>query len=120
MKKILLLFVGFFVFGLSACTSNVDDTVKPVNDKIDDVVDDNENTLLKLTLEELAMYDGKDGMDAYIAVNGIIYDVTGNSAWTNGTHQGNVAGTDVSEVINNAPHGDAVLDDLNVIGEIVE
>ena len=33
------------------------------------------------TLEELAKYNGKDGNPAYVAVNGIVYDVTNNAAW---------------------------------------
>ncbi len=75
---------------------------------------------LQLTLEELAMYDGKDGNDAYIAVNGTIYDVTGVSAWNEGTHNGGMAGTDVSQLINSAPHGESVLDNLTIVGELIE
>ena len=73
---------------------------------------------LYLTLEELAMYDGQGDNMGYIAVDGVIYDVTGVAAWTGGTHNGNMAGTDVSDVIDNAPHGDSVLDGLTVVGEL--
>jgi predicted heme/steroid binding protein len=35
----------------------------------------------ELTLSELANYDGKDGKPAYIAVNGIVYDVSKEATW---------------------------------------
>ena len=112
MKKVLILvlvIVGVVV--LSACTTD-----KPNGEEKEP-----DNTeLLQLTLEELAMYDGQDGNKAYIAVNGIVYDVTDVAAWTSGSHNGGTAGTDVSSLINNAPHAESVLDNLEVVGEIIE
>jgi predicted heme/steroid binding protein len=35
----------------------------------------------EITLSELADYDGKDGKPAYIAVNGVVYDVSKESTW---------------------------------------
>lgn len=35
----------------------------------------------EITISELAAYDGKDGKPAYIAVNGIVYDVSKESTW---------------------------------------
>lgn len=70
------------------------------------------------TLEELAAFDGKDGNKAYVAVEGVVYDVTGIPAWTGGTHNGNMAGQDVTEAIKNAPHGDSKLADLEVVGQL--
>lgn len=43
------------------------------------------------TLEELKNYDGKEGRKAYIAVDGVVYDVTNVAAWQGGTHHGNNA-----------------------------
>lgn len=123
MKKTLFVILLAFVLVLSSCTtSTTDDMSKdPVDGKEQENMDEKtEENMLMLTLEQLSMYDGKDGNDAYIAVDGVLYDVTGVDAWTNGTHNGNMAGTDVSSVIDNAPHGDSVLEDLEVIGELVE
>jgi len=117
MKKFVLVMVLVFsVFALAACSTDSTGDGKVS----DDGAKDNQDEQLELTIEQLAMYDGKDGMDAYIAVNNVIYDVTDVAAWANGTHNGNMAGTDVTFVIVNAPHGDGVLDDLKVVGKIVD
>lgn len=58
------------------------------------------------TREELAAYDGQDGRQAYIAIDGIVYDVTLVAEWGNKMHAGRfTAGKDYSEEIKNAPHG---------------
>lgn len=76
---------------------------------------------LELTVEELAYYDGKDGRPAYVAVDGIIYDVTDVPEWANGEHKnGLTAGNDLTEEIQQSPHGTSVLDDLPVVGRLVE
>ncbi len=75
---------------------------------------------LELTLEELAKYNGKDGNAAYIAVDGVIYDVSNSKAWENGGHQGYEAGQDLSEQIKSAPHGVGVLAGMPVVGVLVE
>lgn len=75
---------------------------------------------IQLTREELSAYNGEDGQPAYVAIDGIIYDVSGLPSWTGGTHNGNMAGQDLSEAINSAPHGDSKLKGLTVVGELVE
>ncbi|MFO7612667.1 MAG: cytochrome b5 domain-containing protein [Clostridia bacterium] len=73
------------------------------------------------TLTELARYNGNDGMPAYIAVDGIVYDVTNVGAWRNGRHNGFTAGKDLTEEINNiSPHGTSTLAGLPVAGTLSE
>ncbi|ABD99179.1 cytochrome b5 domain-containing protein [Ligilactobacillus salivarius] len=67
------------------------------------------------TLDELKNYDGKEGRKAYIAVDGVVYDVTNVAAWQGGTHHGNNAGNDVSDRIVKAPHGKSTLEKLEVV-----
>ena len=76
---------------------------------------------LELTLEELAEYNGKDGSPAYIAIDGIIYDVSGSSRWKDGEHNGYSAGQDLTEAIKGkSPHGASVLTRMPVVGKIIE
>ena len=75
---------------------------------------------LELTLPELAMFDGKDGNKAYVAVDGKVYDVTGIAAWTEGAHNGAMAGTDISEGIQASPHGLSKLEGLPLVGTLLK
>lgn len=77
---------------------------------------------LDLTLDELAQFDGNDGNKAYIAVDGIIYDVTDHPQWTSGTHRGQFeAGKDYSEEIREIPrHGTSNLDQVEVVGTLID
>ena len=71
------------------------------------------------TLEELSQYDGKDGNPAYVAVDGVVYDVSDKPLWAGGEHQSRVsAGKDLSEEINSSPHGKSKLNDLPVVGKL--
>ena len=72
---------------------------------------------LKLTLEELAAFNGKNGARAYVAVDGIIYDMTDSAAWKNGDHNSFEAGRDLSEAIKNvSPHGVSKLANVKPVG----
>lgn len=72
------------------------------------------------TLDELAEYNGKDGAKAYIAVDGVVYDVSDSKAWKDGMHNGFEAGKDLSEEMRNAPHGLSKLDNLKKVGILAE
>ena len=76
--------------------------------------------VLELTLEELAAFNGKSGARAYVAVDGIIYDVTDSAAWKNGDHNGFEAGKDLTEAIKNvSPHGIGKLANVVEVGKLV-
>ena len=58
-----------------------------------------------MTVEELAKYDGRDGRPAYVAVSGVIYDVSTSSLWQGGNHvDQHQAGQDLTEDLKKAPH----------------
>jgi len=77
------------------------------------------DTLVGMTLSDLAKFDGKDGRKAYVAVDSIIYEVTNVKAWKNGQHNGNKAGTDVTAKISKAPHSKKPLKKLNKVGKLI-
>ena len=67
-------------------------------------------------------YNGKEGQPAYVAVDGVVYDVTNVEAWKDGEHKlGLTAGNELTEEITKqSPHGLKVLEGLPIVGELVE
>ena len=78
------------------------------------------NELPTFTLAELATFNGENGQPAYVAVEGVVYDVSNHPRWQTNEHNGNVAGTDLTEAIKKAPHGTSKLKDLPVVGKLAE
>ena len=75
--------------------------------------------VVKLSAEQLKEFNGKDGKPAYFAVDGVIYDATGNAAWAGGEHQGSLAGNDLSADFAASPHGAETLQKLPRIGILI-
>lgn len=50
-----------------------------------------------ITPEELMMNNGKNGNPAYVAVNGVVYNMSNVPAWAAATHFGMSAGQDLTE-----------------------
>lgn len=73
---------------------------------------------LELTLAELAKFDGKNGQPAYVAVDGVIYDVSNESEWKGGKHEGYSAGKDLTADMKASPHGMGVLKSVPIVGTI--
>ncbi|WP_283680046.1 cytochrome b5 domain-containing protein [Lentilactobacillus sp. Marseille-Q4993] len=80
------------------------------------MADDN---LKEFTKEELAQYDG-NGVRAYVAIDGIVYDVTKEESWEYGKHYGQLAGRDLSKEIEGTPHGKSILGKLPIVGKLVD
>ena len=70
--------------------------------------------------EELSEFNGKGGKPAYVAVDGIVYDVSGKAAWAVGNHfAGLQAGNDLSEVFASCHRGMSyLLEQLPVVGRL--
>jgi len=72
------------------------------------------------TREELRKYDGSNGV-AYIAFRDKVYDVSGSFHWKKGIHQViHRAGYDLTEVLEQAPHGADMLDRFPIVGELLD
>ena len=77
--------------------------------------------LENFTLVELSKYNGVEGNPAYIAVDGIVYDVTNIPQWKNGQHNGFEAGKDLTEEIKNlSPHGVSKLSKAKKVGRLLQ
>lgn len=72
------------------------------------------------SLSELSKYNGKKGNPAYVAVDGIVYDVTNNPAWAAATHFGLEAGNDLTFEFMSCHMEPAILDTLLVVGRLEE
>lgn len=73
----------------------------------------------EFTLDELADYDGRDGQPAYVAYEGVVYDVTESAMWDGGDHEGqHTAGRDLTGEHEDAPH-DVYVTDFPEVGRLV-
>ncbi len=72
---------------------------------------------ITITHEELAGHDGQEGRAAWIAVNGIVYDVT--EKWADGKHHGLEAGRDHTEKFVASGHAQQTLQKLTVVGMLL-
>lgn len=70
------------------------------------------------TLEELSKYNGTNNEKIYVAYQGMVYDVTDRKPWAAGKHNGQVAGTDLTDAIGLSPHGEVVFKELEVVGTL--
>lgn len=70
------------------------------------------------TLQELSRFNGKSGNPAYVAVNGIVYDVTNNATWAAATHFGLTAGRDLTSAFASCHAGQPILSKLKVVGRL--
>lgn len=71
------------------------------------------------TKQELAAYNGKNGSLAYVAVNGIVYDVTNSAAWSAATHFGLSAGNDLTAQFSSCHAGQPILQKLPQVGRMI-
>ncbi|MCB0504959.1 MAG: cytochrome b5 [Cyclobacteriaceae bacterium] len=67
---------------------------------------------------QLAMYNGQDRKEVWIAYNGIIYDVSRSRLWRSGTHYEHWAGQDLTDELKDAPHTEKVFDKFEVVGKL--
>jgi predicted heme/steroid binding protein len=70
------------------------------------------------TLSQLALRNGQDKEEIWIAYQGRIYDVSISRLWRNGKHYEHWAGQDLTEELKNAPHTAHVFDKFEVVGKL--
>jgi predicted heme/steroid binding protein len=72
----------------------------------------------KFTVQELSQFSGKNGKPAYVGYKGKVYDVTESYQWGDGEHLGHMAGQDLTEYMDVAPHSQEVIERMKVVGEL--
>ena len=72
--------------------------------------------LPQFSLQQLALRNGQDKPQIWIAYKGFIYDVSASRLWKNGKHYEHWAGQDLTQELADAPHTDAVFEKFTKIG----
>lgn len=79
-----------------------------------------ESLLPAYTRSELALRNGVDREEIWIACRGIVYDVGRSRLWRTGLHYGlHWAGQDLTDELPGAPHTEAVFERFPVVGRLV-
>jgi predicted heme/steroid binding protein len=76
---------------------------------------------LRLTEMELRQFNGERGRPAYIACDGVVYDVSDAPHWRGGMHREmHYAGLDLTRSLRKAPHDASVFQRVRRIGVLVD
>lgn len=76
------------------------------------------DNLPEYTRAYLALRNGQDKPEVWVAYNGLIYDVTRSRLWMRGKHYEHWAGQDLTDELKDAPHTEYVFDRFTVIGKL--
>ena len=68
--------------------------------------------------QQLALRNGQDKTEVWIAYKGIIYDVTNSRLWNNGKHYEHWAGQDLTDELPDAPHTAEVFKRFLAVGKV--
>ncbi|HBL84646.1 MAG: hypothetical protein A2Y17_10960 [Clostridiales bacterium GWF2_38_85] len=80
----------------------------------------NNNEMRYFTLAELAEYNGQDGMPVYVAMDGIVYDLTQSSLWADAKHFGMIPGKDLTINYKACHAGRPRLDMFPIVGYLAK
>ncbi|WP_276090798.1 cytochrome b5 domain-containing protein [Pedobacter sp. JY14-1] len=72
--------------------------------------------LTTYTPQQLALRNGQDKPQIWVAYKGFIYDVSESRLWRNGKHYEHWAGQDLTAELGDAPHTEAVFEKFQVVG----
>ena len=70
------------------------------------------------TRQQLALRNGQDKPEIWVAFQGVIYDVTSSRLWKNGKHYEHWAGQDLTNELKDAPHTEKVFEKFEAIGHL--
>jgi predicted heme/steroid binding protein len=67
----------------------------------------------------LALRNGQDKPQVWVAYKGLIYDVGRSRLWRDGKHYEHWAGQDLTDELEDAPHTDSVFEKFTVTGRLL-
>jgi len=68
------------------------------------------------TTAQLALRNGQDRPEIWVAYHGKIYDVSASRLWKKGMHYEHWAGQDLTDELQDAPHTEKVFEKFMVVG----
>ncbi|GAB4107693.1 hypothetical protein GCM10028791_01390 [Echinicola sediminis] len=71
------------------------------------------------TRQQLALRNGQDKPEIWVAYKGVIYDVSASKLWKNGKHYEHWAGQDLTDELPDAPHTENVFTKFEAIGHLL-
>ena len=74
--------------------------------------------LPQYTKSQLALRNGQDKPEIWVAYKGVIYEVTESRLWRNGKHYEHWAGQDLTDELVDAPHTHEVFERFKAIGQL--
>ncbi|MBK5277335.1 MAG: cytochrome b5 [Bacteroidia bacterium] len=75
-------------------------------------------SLNQITPSQLALRNGQDKPEIWIAYQGMVYDVSISRLWKNGKHYEHWAGQDLTDELKGAPHTEHVFEKFAFIGKL--
>lgn len=73
-----------------------------------------------ITRAQLALRNGQDKEQVWIAFRGNVYDVTNSRLWKKGKHYEHWAGQDLTDELKEAPHTEKVFEKFKIIGTLLK
>jgi len=70
------------------------------------------------TKQQLALRNGQDKPQIWVAFQGLIYEVTESRLWRNGKHYEHWAGQDLTDELADAPHTASVFEKFKPVGRL--
>lgn len=116
---VMILFFGyahFFYSGVKIAGSRLSQNTITATQSADYISDSVITAIPKtkiFTAQTLSVYNGLNGQPAYVAVDGVVYDMT--DYFNGGNHYGYTAGQDLSTAFHNK-HPDSFLNRLTIVG----
>jgi predicted heme/steroid binding protein len=68
---------------------------------------------------QLALRNGQDRPEVWVAWQGIIYDVSPSRLWHKGKHYEHWAGQDLTDELPLAPHTESVFQKFQAVGKLI-
>jgi len=71
------------------------------------------------TKAQLALRNGNDREEIWIAYKGVIYNVGNSKLWRDGKHYEHWAGQDLTDELDDAPHTEKVFSKFKIVGKLI-